>query len=118
MPKYLLKPNPNSDFYLDWSTVSDDALAWGSREFMLEQGYEERRLEDCDERGTSAHWFRVDPEEGEVWVGCGWLPYSKMEEFFGTIAESYPDGEELPDSYTILEEHPELRDLLEEIDEE
>lgn len=119
MGKYLLKPKKDVDFYLDWSTFVDDAIAWGDREFMLRQGYSEERLTKCDQVGTSALWFRrswlgESGRGGEIWRQQGWLRYSQMEDFFNAIAELYPDDAKIPED--LLELHPELKAYLDPLE--
>ncbi|MFF9565781.1 hypothetical protein ACF1AJ_20700 [Leifsonia sp. NPDC014704] len=58
MPHYILKPRPERDFYIDWSTVVDRPADWGSRE-MLSAELDGRsaapeRFDRADETGTSS----------------------------------------------------------------
>lgn len=122
MGRYLLKPTQDSDFYVDWSTIVEDAISWGSREDMKGWGATEERLARCDQYGTSARWFRRSwlgegayTKDGEIWKQQGWLPYIQMEAFFNKIAELYPGDEEIPEN--LLELHSELKEFLEPLDE-
>lgn len=54
MPSYILKPKPDEDFYLRYSTVVDSPCESGTRAEMLAWGHDPARLDRADERGTSA----------------------------------------------------------------
>ena len=61
MPRVIIKPDANDNFYVEWSTVVDAPTAWGAREDMerelqedIGQSRTSERLARCDEFGTSA----------------------------------------------------------------
>jgi hypothetical protein len=114
MPKYIIKPNPEVDFYVDWSTIVEDAISWGDRKFMRKCGVEKERLERADQTGTSAYGQK--DRSGEIWKQKGWLYYSQMEDFFTKLAELYPGDERIPEN--VLEIHPELWDYLEKFEDD
>lgn len=67
MPTYLIKPDPDEDFYAMYSTVVDNMVAWGTRA-ELEDDYkheplmvEAERFERADRNGTSAMWDGDNP---------------------------------------------------------
>lgn len=64
MPRFIIKPKPDEDFYVEWSTIVDDWTKAGTREEMLED-FEEERLERADKNGSSAYprLFHWDTEE-------------------------------------------------------
>lgn len=120
MPKYLIKPKRDVDFYIDWSTIVDDALAWSDRKGMLEMGYEEERLDRCDQKGTSAYFFAVgwegeNGEDGEVWRQEGFLLYENMQEFF-ELAEKFYAIEGDVCNIPVDDIHPDLLRLLEPLE--
>lgn len=53
MPRYILKCDPDIDYYVDWSTVVDNICYSGNRQFFLSRGEPEDRLERADKTGTS-----------------------------------------------------------------
>lgn len=71
MPSFIVKPNPDRDFYVRWSTIVDDATACGSRAELTEyltkfKPYWEAdpaRFERADETGTSGY------DEAEGFLG-------------------------------------------------
>lgn len=116
MGRYIIKPDLDRDFYVEWLTMIEDAVSWGDREFMISCGIKEDRLDRADNNGTSAFWFIIDePDKGQIWKQQGWLLYSNMEEFFGRISDLYPDDVEIPEN--LLELHPELEEFLEPLEE-
>lgn len=70
MPSFIFKESPEVDYYVEWSSVVEAPAFTGSRSVMLERLREssdswlredaphhpERRLERCDETGTSSMW--------------------------------------------------------------
>lgn len=62
MPKFLVKPVKDDDFYVEYSTVVDAPVGWGNREYYLSQGVSERGMSRIDEHGTIAQWTYTDNE--------------------------------------------------------
>jgi hypothetical protein len=61
MPGYIVKPDPDVDFYVRWSTVVDAPTAWGPRawfekEFAGDSEVAPDRFERADATGSSALW--------------------------------------------------------------
>lgn len=58
MPGFIIKPKPDEDFYVRYSTVVDSVTNWGSREELtrsLRTGEADpARFDRADEHGTSA----------------------------------------------------------------
>lgn len=54
MPRYIIKPKADEDFYVAYSTVVDSPCESGSRAEMSHIAAE--RLDRADEYGTSAQW--------------------------------------------------------------
>ncbi len=54
MPKYIIKPRRDRDFYVEWSTIVDSIVGYGTRSEFLEEGYEPERLRAADIFGTSS----------------------------------------------------------------
>lgn len=56
MPRIIIKPKKDEDFYVEWSTIVEQPVDWGTRDDMLDIGTPPARLERADEAGTSAMW--------------------------------------------------------------
>lgn len=61
MPSYIVKADPDQDWYCLWSTIVDAPCQWGSRAEMESQSYDPRevapeRFARADKNGTSAAW--------------------------------------------------------------
>lgn len=55
MPSYIIKPKPDEDFYVRYSTVVDSPSGtFGTREEMLAADVPMDRLQRADQAGTSA----------------------------------------------------------------
>lgn len=52
MPRFIMKAQPDKDLYVDWSTVVDSPLEWGTAQEMQ---IEASRLERADMTGTTAY---------------------------------------------------------------
>lgn len=89
MPTYIIKPEPNRNFYILWSTITDSPTAWGDRAeiegYLIEDGL--KSLQDrmaprflrADGRGTSVDWgnppfFGGWNDEGLMYEQRGILP--------------------------------------------
>lgn len=67
MPSYILKPDRDVDFYVEWSTVVDNATRVGPvREFP---DVPDERLIRADRQGTSCKGFE---REGDGYLPGGW----------------------------------------------
>lgn len=53
MGRHVFKPLPQEDFYVEWSTVVDNPVDWGSAE---ELGLTDELLEIVDSSGTSSYF--------------------------------------------------------------
>jgi len=68
MPTYIVKPDRDEDFYVEWSSVVDNIVgAGGDRASMLRFGAERVRLDRADASGTSALW----PDTQSPYLGWG-----------------------------------------------
>jgi hypothetical protein len=99
MPSYILKPRPDVDLYVEWSTVVDGPTFTGTRAEMLNMLVYEafaqarvdanERLDRADEKGTSAHFGGLfggmmcnwTPDGQEELEGRYWLPREKLYEY-------------------------------------
>lgn len=92
MPTYILKASPDEDLYVEWSTIVDCPVGWGTRKET--HAYDpntntEERLDRADKDGTSALWgnppaFGWDDEEFVVYSGLdtpGTIKRSDLKEF-------------------------------------
>jgi hypothetical protein len=55
MPRYLIKPDPGRDLYVEWSTIVDAPIGHGTRAEWLGEGADPTRLDRADRTGTSAY---------------------------------------------------------------
>lgn len=56
MGRNLIKPNKDEDFYVEWSSISDSPIAWGSKEVLTWNRHTvsaEREFRYADEKGNS-----------------------------------------------------------------
>ena len=67
MPAFIVKPQSHEDFYVEWSTVVDAPLRWGSRQECAEAGVPEERLARADAKGTSMRDPVLPPDR--QWFG-------------------------------------------------
>lgn len=57
MPSYILKPKPDEDYYVRYSTIVDSPTDGGTRAQMLTlPDVDTDRLARADDRGTSVHY--------------------------------------------------------------
>jgi hypothetical protein len=92
MPTIVIKPDRDRDFYVGWSTVTENPHWWGPRAevtaYIAEKatGHREdqpdRRLARADEYGTSDMSIRDGgwDDEGFVYEQRGWLPRRHLAE--------------------------------------
>ncbi|UDL16524.1 hypothetical protein SEA_ZOOMAN_283 [Microbacterium phage Zooman] len=88
MPRYFIKPEPDVDLYVWWSTIVDAPIMWGTRAEFMEQ-YEsdremmfdfgrdfEERLDRADATGSSSHFYTA--REELIFGGVGYLPWKNI----------------------------------------
>ena len=68
MPRFIIKPKRDVDFYVDWSEIVDAPCVWGDRAEMLREGTNPARLDRCDLKGSScagdiADWYTWDRDK-------------------------------------------------------
>lgn len=87
LPRSIVKPEKDKDFYVEWSTVVDAPTFYGTRADIIEHSKEsdwrhiaEERLERADATGTSARWYKASWEDDEIYIleQTGTFPRSKM----------------------------------------
>ena len=61
MPRIIMKPKADVDFYVEYSTVVDSPVSTGTREYYEKRGESAERMDRVDEKGTSVLWG--DPED-------------------------------------------------------
>ena len=99
MPSYIVKPKPDEDFYLRYSTIAVSPCEFGSRAEFTKEGCDPARLDRADEHGTSAMFG--DPREG------GWSDTEFM------VREGVRDATEPEDSEYAMIARSDLRALCE-----
>ena len=105
MPTFIVKPKPDEDFYVAWSTIVDAPGAFGDREAIKRDIWAkatDERLDRADEYGTSM----CDPDLPRDRQWFGWHD----EEFM--IREVVPDR----DGGTWVAPRENLRAICEGID--
>ncbi len=55
MPRHIIKPVRDRDFYIEWSSVVDCPVDWGTREEFREVGYGDFAFSQADLLGTSSY---------------------------------------------------------------
>lgn len=55
MPYYMLRPEPDWDLYIEWSTIVDAPVGHGTRAEWVAEGIAPARLDRADRTGTSAY---------------------------------------------------------------
>lgn len=80
MPKYIVKPDRNEDFYVNWSEIVDSPTAWGTKSEVekilgYEPGSADDRFQRADETGTSSYDRRFGgwSDSGFIFEQIGWL---------------------------------------------
>lgn len=114
MGTIVIKPDRDRDFYVGWSTVTENPHWWGPRAevtaYLAEQATPDRqsqpeaRLARTDERGTSSYngeggW----DDDGFIYEQRGWLPRRHLAEVCRLLE---------------AENEPAVWDLLEPFDDE
>ena len=99
MPRPIIKPIREDDFYVEHSTVVDSPIYWGSRAEMERRGIGAERLDHADLHGSSAKWG--DPlaygwEDKTIEIREG-IEHSLREGDFGTVRRE--DLREFCESY-------------------
>ncbi|WP_105567145.1 hypothetical protein [Microbacterium halophytorum] len=58
MPRFIIKPKPDEEFYVTYSTIVDAPVVWGTREEIWREDPDasRHRLDRADDAGTSAVW--------------------------------------------------------------
>ncbi|PRZ15162.1 hypothetical protein [Nesterenkonia sandarakina] len=94
MPGFIIKPKPDEDFYVRYSTVADSVTQFGSREELTKSLHSDEadpaRFDRADEHGTSALGF--EPPY------LGWHD-TEIQIREGVIDPTEPDGGDVPWSY-------------------
>lgn len=91
MPQYVVKVSPDRDFYVEWSTIVDDVIGFGTRVEMIDHlrrnsqigGPPEPRMERADLTGTSINGARLGGWDHDTFVinQLGLLSRSDLEAY-------------------------------------
>jgi hypothetical protein len=109
----IYKCSPETDLYMEWSTVSEGPTFIGSRQEMIEYlnsesrwpGEAEERLVRTDATGSS--WRFPEGDTGLVYLQIGWLPRERYLEFARLVqAGAEPESDEVLALLKPLEEIP------------
>jgi len=63
MPSYIVKADPDVDLYIEWSTIVDAPISWGTAE---ELNLAPERKERADRTGTSSHHGFESWDDGDM----------------------------------------------------
>lgn len=95
MPSYIVKADPNVDLYIEWSTIVDAPLSWGT---AAEMRLAPERKERADRTGTSSHNGFEGWDDGEMIIselghctGEYLLPRKDLLAFITELAEFTED---------------------------
>lgn len=75
MGYYMMKPDPDEDFYVEWSTYTDSPIAYGTREEFQEEDkdkYSDDRFERIDRLGSSYMLDIGRWNQKSFWIGQSW----------------------------------------------
>ncbi len=109
MGRALIKPERDEDFYVEWSSIVDMPVRWGSRQNFLDATDSEeawqamlKRLAQVDERSRThgMEMYSWDRDFELIVQQEGYLKRSQMAEFMKTLTE---DGELTEASKALLE---------------
>lgn len=113
MPSYIIKAEPDQDFYVMWSEVVDAPTAWGSRAdlegWFQPSDVAAERFDRADAHGTSCRLlgpgirFYDWTDAGMVYQQEGFLPRSRLRELCDRLEK---------------DEHAPVSDLLTPFDDE
>lgn len=109
MPRYIVKVNPDEDLYVEWSTVVDGPIVWGTRdeitEYLIDSSEKKReyatpevadRMRRADEYGSSA--LQGDFQWGDDFIMYqqkGWMPRKRLLAFlysYDETTQSFNEG--------------------------
>jgi hypothetical protein len=103
MVRFIIKPEKDRDFYIEWSTIVDHPMSWGTRDNMFGPG-DDTRLERADMYGSTGlegHW----EDSSFVVYNRGLVPLSvKREDLINFVLsiEGQPDDYYDPRYASIL----------------
>jgi len=81
MGRHIIKVAPDLDLYVEWSSIVDSPVCWGTRAEMLEEGTDAVRLDRADKFGTSSlPGFDNWETDSLIYEQQGLLPRTKIPE--------------------------------------
>lgn len=104
MPRYIVKPKRDEDFYVVYSTIVDAPARWGTRAELAADPASEAwpdRMERADEHGTSAMW--------------GEPPYLGWDETEITVREGFDPEKREKKAWSATVARDDLREFCESI---
>lgn len=86
MPSHIVKPERDTDYYVEWSSIVDGPTFEGNRERMTAYGVRmgwasvAERLDRADATSSSALWYEPSWDEDETYMlgQSGTFPRSEM----------------------------------------
>jgi hypothetical protein len=69
MGRYLIQPVPEMDFYIEWSSIIDQPVCWGTKDMFLDNtSYKEDDFQWAERgHGRTDHIVAIDSETS-LWV--------------------------------------------------
>lgn len=110
MPRFIMKV-PDRDLYVEWSSIVEAPIAWGSRAEMMdgeEGSVDPERLDRADMYGTSS--FIGQGTNGTIYMQLGYLPIENLGKFLDVMTEQWAADE-------FVDDDPRLLALLQPLDE-
>jgi hypothetical protein len=117
MPQYVVKPDPERDEYVYWSTITESPYFAGTRAEMVAylRGRDpqdfDARMERADLRGTSALWPDLDAPylgwgDTTIYEQRGVIKTADM----GTLARRLDAGQDVTDLLEPFDDDDDVRD--------
>lgn len=75
MGYFIMKPDPDEDFYVEWSTYVDEPIAYGPKsEFQTydPERYKDARFDRADEIGTTSYLSEMKFGVESMWICQQW----------------------------------------------
>jgi hypothetical protein len=88
MGRALLKPKKDENFYVEWSSIVEAPVKWGTRR-MFTSDWNERELARVDEHGTSTGWYDGwdDPDPGLMYEQRGRVKLEDLKDLVFAIVK-------------------------------
>lgn len=96
MPSYIVKADPDTDLYVEWSTIVDSPIAWGPASHFSNE--DPKRLERADRTGSSSMIGEYTWDDEDIHVrelgtthNMYFLPRKDLKAFLECLSENPVD---------------------------